>query len=309
MKITSILLGTAVAVQAQTVTVTIPSQADHRYLIEANTDLQSQFWQPSAWLAGDGTLLQTNMPMTGSSGFYRVTDMPVGAFWFNWHWRTPDTLNAWGLGTSETAHVRSDHPWPWYVGQYDGSPDQDNNCGPACAAMALNWYFGGTNTGAYTRTYTPGKDGWWGTSDIYHLLLSSNVPVNFGTADLTSMTNALNGGHLLILCINVSYLTPDYSNVLRYGRYYNGTGHFIIIKGYRITDAGLWFEAYDPINGLFYEDVPEELGYDRHHDSTSLLLAMTKWWAYFWDVSPPDAVAPMRASVQDITSLPVAYGK
>ncbi|WBW98237.1 hypothetical protein [Oceanirhabdus sp. W0125-5] len=62
------------------------------------------------------------------------------------------------------------------------------------------------------------------------------------------ITHNLNNGHILILKINPSDISPQTNNKSHKNIYYNGTEHYIIIKGFAIIDNCLYFTTYDPFS-------------------------------------------------------------
>jgi hypothetical protein len=260
----------------------------HLYVWQANDDL-GRYWADLSSAEGTGSrLARTDMPATDTK-FYRVLDLAGGSFWYDWNYYAPSFLNAWNLGTAQTQYVHLDRPYEWYIDQAHTGTYSMENCGPTSVTMALKWV-----DGTYAKTveearstYLP-SGGWWYTSNIYDYLDLNNATrfyLNYATsADLKQVIDA---GFLVILCIDTTYLTHIYTDSSRQGwMFQGGGGHFIVIKGYRVVDSTLYFEAYDPANAdaMYSDGTPK--GRNRHYDATSLESAILNWWHYMIAVAP-----------------------
>jgi hypothetical protein len=155
--------------------------------------------------------------------------------------------------------------------------------------MAIKWYNQSfTKTAEDARNQYPEGGGWY-TSDIINYLNLNSVPNTTSAFTGTNqLVGVLNQSNLVILCISTAYLTTDYTAEHRAGRFYSfAGGHFIVVKGWRATSSGLYFEVYDPNNwhAVYADTTPR--GRNRHLVSGDLISAISNWWNYLIVVHPP----------------------
>jgi hypothetical protein len=193
---------------------------------------------------------------------------------------------AFGLGKELTAEHDNTVPYEWYFDQSLTGPASSVNCGPTCVTMATKWFnesFTGTPLDA--RNTYPMGGGWWYTNNIINYLNGKNV-TNW-TVPLSNMNivkDEIDEGNLVILCLDMYYVSNGSSPDYRVDKFYNtngtGWGHFIIVKGYKIVDNKLFFEIYDPYSfGNKYEDQTLK-GKNRYYRSNDLDAATGIWWDY-----------------------------
>jgi hypothetical protein len=97
----------------------------------------------------------------------------------------------------------------------------------------------------------------------------------------------------------------------RVDRYYSsstGTGHFIIIKGYRKVGGMVYFEVYDPWSWGAVYSTGELKGIDRYYRAEDLYTATSIWWNNAIVISPKGTKSE-KIQIQDISSFPVAWGR
>lgn len=187
-----------------------------------------------------------------------------------------------------------DRTYEWYKTQMDTGPASLSNCGPTCVSMAIHYYDNLDVPVSEIRNLNYRDGGWWYTTDITFALSVYGIPHQIvPISSPQDMLDSLNDGHILILCINMSILTPAGEELdNRYGRYHStGTGHFIIIKGY--VHDGEWLIVYDPSNYdtfLFYDFYPDgnPYGKDRFYKTEEIYASMLDWWAYYFEIGNPD---------------------
>lgn len=183
-------------------------------------------------------------------------------------WRVIVTNNdytaRYGLGNflTEWWSNDGDDPNGFYMQQQHTGPYSDVNCGPTCATMALKWRnpsFTGTveesrNTAVHSEI--DGKT-WWYPRDIYNCLHRFGAEDayywNFSGATyegfINTICNLLKEDNLCIVCLNNGNITEQTAVSKEYhtGRYYTGgSGHYLLIKGYRVVNGITWFEVHDP---------------------------------------------------------------
>ena len=192
-----------------------------------------------------------------------------------------------GPGSSQSAYVGNDKPYDWYIDQGFTGPDSTVNAGPSSAAMVCKWYYEDTSaTAEDARTMFPEGDDWWWTYDVDDYLTANSIPhAYYAVTGIASVTNLLAQGDALIFCLDMSYIPVATNESFRVQAFYSGmTGHFMVAKGYRVTDSGIWIECYDPLDyssaagwGATYSD-GTPLGRDRHYAWADLQNAIANWW-------------------------------
>jgi hypothetical protein len=275
----------------------------YSYQVQANPTLHSRFWNDTfPPLSATGSLTSVLAPGQGTIGFYRVLEFTNLTFWYDWgYYYEAPFLNTWGLGTIQNSYAHTDRVYDWYIDQADTGADANANCGPSSVTMGIKWYQQSfTNTAEYARNTYPEGGGWWWTYDIVNYLNLYSIP---NTTSYFTGTNQLMGllnqSNLVILCISTAYLTQDYTSEHRVGRFYSyASGHFIVVKGYRVVDGNLFFEVYDPNNWheVYADDTPK--GRNRHLLAGDLANAITNWWNYLIVIAPPTG-GQARAAISE----------
>jgi len=280
----------------------------------------NRFWQDYIIVTNKQGQIDLSLPTTnGSSGFYRLVDTTGPAFWYDWRWyNQSNNFSIWGFGSNQVAYVHNDRSWDWYVDQANTGPDSAVNCGPAVAAMACHWFNqNSTVTALDARTTYPEGDGWWSTTDLANYWNLQGIPWNYYPATVAAITNSVAQGQLVILCLDLAYLSQATNSLQRvHGFGFSGTGHFVCLKGYRQSDGTLWFELYDPCDyGNTYADGTPK-GRNRHYSVTEVMAAVINWWPYYMTVLPPtqqnvqtQAMVQQSSVAKSFSSLPVAMGK
>lgn len=152
-------------------------------------------------------------------------------------------------------------PKGYYLEQQHTGPYSDVNCGPACATMAMKWrnpaYAGSVEDTRNSAVHSEIDNGtWWYPRDIYNFLYRNNVDAYYwdftgATYDgfIREICSLLENNNLCIVCLNNGNISEQTATNKEYhtGRYYTGgSGHFILIKGYRVVNGVTWFEVHDP---------------------------------------------------------------
>lgn len=315
-------LGMVPVVKAQ-VSFKFMAQEGHAYHIQLNTELENRFWGDSQVVSNVTGQVNLSLPANGPMGFYRYCDTTGAIFWYGWSWHeVSPTLQNWGMGTSQSAYVGNDQPYDWYIDQGFTGPASSVNCGPSSATMACKWYNQNTSASAEgARAMFPEGNGWWYTYDVDNYLSSNSVPhAYYAVSGIASVTNLLAQGDTLIFCLNMSYIPATMNNSYRVQAFYSGvTGHFIVAKGYRVTDSATWIECYDPFDysstggwGVAYSD-GTPMGRDRHYAWANLQNAIANWWPYCIAVSPSQSqtrsARATDAMTKPVTSPPPARGQ
>jgi hypothetical protein len=190
----------------------------------------------------------------------------------------------------QNSYAHNDRAYDWYIDQADTGTYANANCGPSSVTMGIKWYDQSfSKTAEDARNTYPEGGGWWYTYDIINYLNLNSIP---NTTSYFTGTNQLMGllnqSNLVILCISTAYLTEDYTSEHRVGRFYSyASGHFLVVKGYRIVDGNLFFEVYDPNDwhAAYADTTPK--GRNRHLAAGELANAIANWWNYLIVIAPP----------------------
>ncbi len=308
---------TACVTNAQ-VRLSFASETGNSYQVQSCALVGSRYWSDALpVITGNSGVTTAEVPLQGPSEFFQVLEFTNRVFWYDWkyYYETP-LLTTWGLGAPQTGYAHLDHAYEWYIDQADTGTYANNNCGPSSVTMAIKWH-----TQAFARTAADARNtylrdgGWWYTSDIINYLnlysVANTTSLFTGTNQLTGI---LNQGDLVILCISTAYLTPDYTAEHRVGRFYSfAGGHFLVVKGWRVANGGLFFEVYDPNNwhAAYADRTPK--GRNRHLAANDLASAIANWWNYLIVVHPQSGGGKTERDVWlepvDPAQIPHMWGK
>lgn len=180
-----------------------------------------------------------------------------------------------------------DREYSWYVDQMNTGSASDSNCGPSSTRMAALWKDKNYNmTAKDIRNWQYNDGGWWYTSDITNYFDEYNIKYNVDFYDYESeLTEVIKKGHIIILCIDTTYLDDAPNDALKTGKFYGyDGGHFLVVKGYEYIDGNLYYEVYDTNNwGAKYSD-GEPKGRDRLYISDDLFNSSYNWWPYYIEI-------------------------
>ena len=203
----------------------------------------------------------------------------------------------YGLGYSLTKEVSNNVGYEWYVDQGNTGKYSLINCGPACTQMVLKWAKPDYSTTAEELRDIIGHTDWWsiGTeSEIHRVLIDENVEFGYIWLETyQSLIDELDNGNIAIVNPDIYYIRDFFIHEWRIDKFYktssSRSGHFIIIKGYKIIDDAYLFEVYDPWSlGEKYEN-GEYKGKDRYYRAEDVMTSTRDmWWGYALIVSRPD---------------------
>lgn len=199
-------------------------------------------------------------------------------------------FKSWGLGKVVSKQVSLNTDYDWYIDQMHTGYNSDSNCGPACTIMAAKW-----SNESFTKSVTDARNsarnievgGWWYIKNIHSFLVNNDIP-SFRDHDITidKAIDQLDKGKILILNVYTGYITRNKNLEERTGRFYDEkTGHFIILKGYRIVDHNIYFEVYDPNNFERYYMDGTEKGKNRYYLATEVISSVKHWWDEYLVIS------------------------
>ena len=233
---------------------------------------------------------------------YTVSD-PTYTVKSRWHVTVTnnDYTAQYGMGNFLTEWWSNDGQGSFYFPQQGSGEFSNRNCGPACAAMVMKWYnpsFTGTVEDARNYARTSWVDGGvdWYPRDIYNYLWDNGATNiywwNFWGASyegfVWTIIDKLRLGDLCVVCLNNADITEQQALSKGYhtNRYYpGGSGHFLVIKGYRIVNDEIWFQVHDPWStGDTYPD-GKLLGEDRFYLAYDVAYCID--WNYWTIVIPP----------------------
>jgi len=226
----------------------------------------------------------------------------------------------YAIGKEVAQQKSNDVNRDWYIDQTNTGTYSIDNCGPACATMALKWVYPdfSLTTEDARNTYLP-TGGYWSTSTIMNYLNLHNAQNNviqFSETKINNLIAALDAGDIAILCLDIYYVrTQTKGEQWALDKFYTtlsaDSGHFIIVKGYTIVNNQLFFEVYDPwSNGKKYPN-GIYLGCNRFYRAEDLIKATNVWWRYA--IIIPPAMQQTRSSIApyiiDTNHIPVQWGK
>ena len=203
----------------------------------------------------------------------------------------------YGLGYSLTKEVSNNVDYEWYVDQGNTGKYSLINCGPACTQMALKWAKPNFSVTAEELRNKIGHADWWNIgigSEIHNVLTDENA--EFGYIRLETHQNLideLDEGNIAIVNPDIYYIRELFTPEWRIDKFYKTSstqsGHFIIIKGYKIIDGACLFEVYDPWSlGEKYKN-GEYKGKDRYYRAEDVMVSTRdRWWGYALIVSKYD---------------------
>jgi hypothetical protein len=193
---------------------------------------------------------------------------------------------AYGLGINLESEHTNNVNYNWYYDQMYSGTYAAVNCGPTSVTMAIKWAKKDFNkTPEDARNTYRSSGGWWFTNDIINYLNQfsiNNYTINIVQID--SIQSHIDLGNIAILCLDMYYVRSQTENKWHVDKFYytnkKGWGHFIVIKGYKVVDDEIFYEAYDPNDyGSKYSNGFLK-GQDRYYRSRDLDSAVVNWWNY-----------------------------
>jgi hypothetical protein len=211
----------------------------------------------------------------------------------------------WGLGHFINSYASNDRNYNWYIDQSTSGNFASLNCGPASVTMAIKWadpYF--TKTALDARMTYEASGGWWYTNDIDSYLTDNNITHAIvaltDQADSTAaiLKKQLMNQQIIILCLDMNHVRATTDTLYRTDKFYATTpnwGHFIVLKGYKITDGELFFEAFDPYCFGLKNDDNTLKGMNRYYRFEDLAAACLPWWNYAFVIAAKGATLSLDA--------------
>jgi hypothetical protein len=201
----------------------------------------------------------------------------------------------WGLGHFIHKMVSNNTSYNWYIDQATSGNFANINCGPASATMAIKWADPAFDKSALdARMKYESSGGWWSTNDINAYLGDNEIShAMIGlspNADSTRniLEHQLDHSQIIILCLDMDLVSNGQASPSRVDKFYSttpGWGHFIVLKGYRVVDNEVFFEAYDPYSFGLLNDDQTLKGMNRYYRYKDLAAATNSWWQYAFVVA------------------------
>jgi hypothetical protein len=226
----------------------------------------------------------------------------------------------WGLGHFITHTASENRSYNWYIDQSTSGGFASVNCGPASVTMAIKWADSSfAKTALDARMAYESSGGWWSTNDIDNYLDDNHIThaiVGLSEkADSTGivLTRQLDHHQVIILCLDMNPVRNAPTDpAMRVDKFYTttpGWGHFIVLKGYKIVDGELFFEAYDPYSfGQLNSDQTLK-GMNRYYRSEDLAEACRIWWKFAFVIAQKGENINVDAANRKLNPLhvPVAH--
>lgn len=226
--------------------------------------------------------------------------------------------SSWGMGNIVTKSISNQRDYNWYIDQRNTGTYNFENCGPSATVMALKWADSDyTRTAEHARSEIRANGGWWYTYDIQNYLKYNNISTRtlYGNNTKDLYIDLIDNNNILILCIDTYYLKYNPNREERWGKFFEsdkGSGHFIIINGYKIVNDTLYLESYDPWSwGQRYIDGSYK-GQSRYYKFDSVMEAMDVWWDYMIVIDEhelPDSRSIIEEQIVDPNTIEHNYGR
>jgi hypothetical protein len=245
----------------------------------------------------------------------------------DWHSEQDWTVQAfnndyslsWGLGHFINSYASNDRNYNWYIDQSTSGNFASVNCGPASVTMAIKWADPDfTKTALDARMTYEVSGGWWFTNDIDSYLTDNHITHAIvaltDQADSTAaiLKRQLMNQQIIILCLDMNHVRAATDTLYRTDKFYATTpdwGHFIVLKGYKITDGELFFEAYDPYSFGQKNDDNSLKGMNRYYRFEDLAAACLPWWNFAFVIAKKGVTLSLDAVNRKLNPahVPVAH--
>ena len=239
---------------------------------------------------------------------------------------TQTELVYYGLIGNVVTEKSLNKSYSYYFDQFDGSPSQAFNCGPASSTMAIKWA-----DSTFTKkpvdarnTYEP-QGGWWSTRNVTDYLNLNGINNETDTlSNLDSLVKVnIDNNRVIILCLDMFYVSYDELVSQHLDKFYAtaapGWGHFILVKGYKQMTSAFYLEVYDPYSQAqeyFPSVIPHEpRGQNRYYTSPDIKTATDVWNPYAMIIAPKgqQVTSSTKLQVNSISKprkpVPIAYGQ
>lgn len=186
------------------------------------------------------------------------------------HWTVAVTNNdysvSYGLGymITESKSLQSARGVEYspYINQNEFTPAPNNNCGPSCAAMAVNWgHTRAKMTAEMARSFNVSVERWSPTNckdciNTYggQQVFAERTQLPFSNTDeklvelyTAFLKETIDAGRLVITVVDNGENTYNTNPEQHTHRFYQSSdSHMLVYKGYKVVDGVTWIEVYDP---------------------------------------------------------------
>lgn len=168
------------------------------------------------------------------------------------------------LPSKITAEKHIERDYNWFFNQMETGEHSYDNCGPCVTAMTLQWVNPNLNvTPEKLRSWIRPKGGWWYTDDIISVFKTYGIPNKTKPFhQIEQVMKEIDNERIVILCVDGFYFSSNYTE--------EGSGHFIIVKGYTNQNGIIRFETYNPDNGK-----------NAYYFAKNLFKAAKEWWPHY----------------------------
>lgn len=202
-------------------------------------------------------------------------------------------LEKYGLGNVLQEVQNLDTDYDNYEDQGESGRYNLINCGPAVVTMALKWSDAEfKKTTEQARQTIRSAGGWWFTDDVQHYIALHDVHMTYVSLDTvfdaaaygTKIKQILDMGYGIILCLDMHHIQHNPLEQQKVNKFYktgyDGWGHFVFVKGYKVVDDVLWLQTDDSFSlNEKYEDGTYK-GKNRYYAASELKKATDQWWPY-----------------------------
>jgi hypothetical protein len=202
-----------------------------------------------------------------------------------------DNLFSWGLGNEIISYVSLGRSYNWYIDQYETGGYASVNCGPASVEMAGRFSFREFNhTASEARSIYQSQGGWWYDSDINQALDLFGIEyIKKSISNSDDLIESIDEGRIVLINNDMSKIPYNTNPNERMNRFYSGvTGHYLIVKGYLITDLYTLFEVYDPFSIKKTYDDNTLKGINRYYESNVFINSITTWYPMVYEIIKSD---------------------
>jgi hypothetical protein len=226
---------------------------------------------------------------------------------------------SWGLGHFINNYASNEKSYNWYIDQATSGNFAAVNCGPASVTMAIKWADPDfTKTALDARMTYEVSGGWWFTNDIDAYLTDNQITHAIvaltDNADSTAaiLKQELMSQQIIILCLDMNHVRASADVNYRTDKFYTTTpdwGHFIVLKGFKISDGELFFETYDPFSFGLLNDDNTLKGMNRYYRFEDLAAACLPWWNYAFIIAKKGETLSLDAANRKLNAeqIPAAH--
>lgn len=205
-------------------------------------------------------------------------------------------MNYFGLGGTLISQKSLNRDYEFYYDQVDDVSEFENtNCGPTAGTMAVKWAdstFKKTPADARASIHPEGAD--WYMADIVSWLNADGISsVTDSITNLNSLVKqSIDNNRILILLVDMNYIPQNQNGWQHTEKFYQTPGtwdHYLLIKGYKQYNDGLYLETYDPWSqSERYDSIGnfQLKGKDRYYSSDNVYLAAKYYSPYALIIAP-----------------------